>query len=71
MKNKAYIKFYQILFSIGLDNVDIYLGDGSLSSDVGIVNLHEPRGTHRVAYTNNVFFIKVVVPLLKIYLALI
>ena len=38
LENKATTnkKIYQILFSIGLNNVSIYLRDGSFSSDIGI-----------------------------------
>ena len=37
-KPKSNIKTQQVLSSIGLDNVDIYLRDRPFSSDVGIVN---------------------------------
>ena len=42
LKNKATsnTKIQQILCSIGLNNVDIYLRDGPFQSDIGIVNLH-------------------------------
>ena len=42
LKNKATsnIKIQQVLISIGLNNVNIYLRDGPFSSDIGIVNLH-------------------------------
>ena len=45
LKNKATsnIKFQQIHFSIGLDNVGIYLRGRSFSSDGGIVNLHASK----------------------------
>ena len=58
LKNKSTsnIKIYQVLFSTGLDNVDIHLTDGPFSSDVGIVNLHPSKGTHRVVYINEVYF---------------
>ena len=48
LKNKATsnIKIQQVLHSIGLNNVSIYLRDGPLESDIGIVNLHPSRGTH-------------------------
>ena len=54
LKNKATlnIKIYQILSSLGFNDVDIYLRDGPFSSDIGIVNLHPSRGTHWVAYIN-------------------
>ena len=57
-KNKATsnIKFYQVLFSIGLDYVDIYLRDGSFSSDIGLVNLHPSQGTHWQVYIHECYF---------------
>ena len=58
LKNKAtsFIENYQVLSSITLDNVDIYLRDGPLSSYLGIFNLHSSKGTHWVAYINEKFF---------------
>ena len=58
LKNKATskIKIYQVLCSIGLDNVGIYLKDGPFSSDIGIVNLHPTKGTHWVVYINEICF---------------
>ena len=52
LKNKATsnIKIQQVLNSIGLNNVGIYLRDGPFSSDIGIVNLHPSKGTHWVCY---------------------
>ena len=50
------IKIQKVLTSIGLDNVNIYLRDGSFSSDIGIVNLHPSRGTHWVCYINENYF---------------
>ena len=57
-KNRATsnIKIQQILNSIGLNNVNIYLRDGPFSSDIGIVNLHPFRGSHWVFYINENFF---------------
>ena len=43
------IKIYQILNSIGLDNVDEYLRDGLFSSDKGIVCFYPTKRTHWVA----------------------
>ena len=42
LKNKSTSneKNQQVPDSIGLNNVNIYLRDGPLSSDIGIVNLH-------------------------------
>ena len=57
-KNKATsnIKIQQVLDSIGLDNVGIYLRDGPFSTDIGIVNLHPSKGTHWVCYINENYF---------------
>ena len=33
-------------------DVDIYLKDGPFKADIGIVNLHQTKGTHWVAYIN-------------------
>ena len=54
LKNKptSNVKIYQVLSSIGLDDVDIYLRDGPFLSDIAIVNLHPFRGGHWVAYIN-------------------
>ena len=48
LKNKATskTKFHQILCSVGLNNVCIYLRDDPFSSDRGIVSLHPIKGTH-------------------------
>ena len=58
LKNKATsnIKIEQILASIGLDNVGIYLRVGPVSSDIGIVILHPSGGTHWVCYINDNYF---------------
>ena len=58
LKNKATsnIKIQQVLNSIGLNNVGIYLRDGPFSSDIGIVNLHPSKGTHWVTYINEKYF---------------
>ena len=34
----------------------IYLRDGPFSSDIGLVNLHPPKGTHWVCYINENYF---------------
>ena len=56
LKNKATsnIKIQQVLDSIGLDNVGIYLRDGPFSGDIGIVNLHPSKETHWVLFTTAV-----------------
>ena len=58
LKNKATsnIKIQQVLDSIGLNNVGIYLRDGPFKSDIGIVNLHPSKGTHWVCYINENYF---------------
>ena len=58
LKNKATsnIKIQQVLKSIGLGNVGIYLRDGPFESDIGIVNLHPSKGTHWVCYIDENFF---------------
>ena len=58
LKNKATsnIKIQQVLNSIELNNVGIYLRDGSFSSDIGIVNLHPSKGTHWVLYIHGNYF---------------
>ena len=44
-KSTSNIKVCQVFSSLGLVNVDIYLKDGPFSGDVGIVNLHQSKGT--------------------------
>ena len=58
LKNKSTsnIKIQQVLDSIGLNNVNIYLRDGLFSSDIGIANLHPSKGTHWVCYINENYF---------------
>ena len=58
LENKATsnIKIQQVLSSLSLDDVGIYLRDGPFSSDIGFVNLHPSKGTHWVCYINEEFF---------------
>ena len=58
LRNKATsnVKIEQVLNSIGLNNVGIYLRDGVFKSDIGIVNLHPSKGTHWVCYINENYF---------------
>ena len=58
LKNKATsnIKIQQVLNSIGLNNVGIYLRDGPFKSDIGIVNLHPSEGSHWICYMNEIYF---------------
>ena len=46
----------QVISSLSLDDVGIYLRDGPFSTDVGIVNLHPSKGTHWVLYINENYF---------------
>ena len=57
-KNKATkkIKICQVLSSLSLDDVGIYLRDGPFESDIGIVNLHPSKGSLCVGYTNEIYF---------------
>ena len=57
-KNKptSYTNFYQILSSLGLNDVGIYLRDGPFSSDIGIVIFHPSKGTHWVLYIHENHF---------------
>ena len=58
LKNKATsnIKIQQVLSSLSLDGVGIYLRDDSFQSSSGIVNLHPSKGTHWVCYINENYF---------------
>ena len=54
LKNKSTsnIKIQNILSSLSLNDVGIYLRDGPFSCDIGIVNLHPSKGTHWICYIN-------------------
>ena len=58
LRNKATsnIKIQQVLSSLSLNDVGIYLRDGPFESDIGIVNLHSFKGTHWVCYVNENYF---------------
>ena len=58
LKNKATsnIKIQQVLSSLGLNDICIYLRGGPFKSDIGIVNLHPSKGTHWVCYINENYF---------------
>ena len=58
LKNKATskIKIHQVLSSLFLNDVGIYLTDGPFESDIGIVNLHPSKGTHWICYINENYF---------------
>ena len=50
------IKIQQVLSSLFLNDVGIYLRDGPFESDIGIVNLHPSKGTHWVVCINENYF---------------
>ena len=52
LKNKATskIKIQQILSSLSSNDIAIYSRDGPFESDIGIVNLHQSKGSHWVCY---------------------
>ena len=58
LKNKetSNIKIRQVLSSLSLSGVGIYLRDGPFLSDIGIVNLHPSRGTHWILYVDENYF---------------
>ena len=58
LKNKAtsIIKIQNILSSLSLNDIGIYLRDGPFKSNIGIVNLHPSKGTHWVCYINQNYF---------------
>ena len=55
LKKKATsnIKVQQVLPSLSLNDVGMYLRDRPFQSDIGIVNLHPSEGTHWFCYINN------------------
>ena len=58
LKNKATSnkKMQQVLSSLSLNDVGIYLRDGPFESNIGIVNLHPSKRTHWVCYINENYF---------------
>ena len=58
LKNKATSnkKIQQVLSSLSLNDIRIYLRDGPFEADIGIVNLHPSKGTHWVCYINENYF---------------
>ena len=58
LKNKATsnIKIQQVLSSLSLNDVGIYLRDGPFESDIGVVNQHPSRVTHWVSFINENYF---------------
>ena len=55
-KATSSIKIQQVLSSLSLNDVGIYLRDGHFKSDIGIVNLHPSKGSHWVCYINENYF---------------
>ena len=55
-KATSNIKIQQILSSLSLNDVGIYLRGGPFEFDIGIVNLHPSKGTHWVSYINENYF---------------
>ena len=58
LKNKATsnIKIQQVLSSLSLNDVGIFLRDGPFESDIGNVNLHPSKKTHWFSYINENYF---------------
>ena len=58
LRNKATsnLKIQQVLLSLSLNDVSIYLRDGPFESDIGIVNIHPSKRTHCVCYINENYF---------------
>ena len=72
LKHKATsnLKIQQVLSSLSLNDIEIYLRDGPFKSDIGIVNLHPSKGTHWVCYINESYFDSYVVFVQRNYLNL-
>ena len=58
LRNKptSNLKIQQVLSSLSLNDIGIYLRDGPFESDIAIVNLHPLKGTHWVCYINENYF---------------
>ena len=58
LKNKttSNIKIQQVLSSLSLNYIGIYLTDGPFNSDIRIVNLHPFRGTHWILFVYECYF---------------
>ena len=58
LKNRATsnIKIQQLLSSLSLTDVGIYLRDGPFKTDIGVINLHPSKGTHWTCYVNENYF---------------
>ena len=58
LKNKATSNIkIQVLSTLGLNDVDIYLRGGSFHFDKGIVNIQPTKGSQWVCYMNEIYFI--------------
>ena len=57
LKNKATsnIKIQQVLSSLSLNDLGIYLRGGPFKTDIGVVNLHPSKGTHWTCYVNEIY----------------
>ena len=58
LRNKATsnMKIHQVLSSLSLNDIGIFLRDGLFESNIGIVNLHPSTGTFWVCYINENYF---------------
>ena len=58
LKNEATstMELQNILCSLALSDVGIFLRDGLFRTDIGIVNLHPTKRTHWLAYINHNYF---------------
>ena len=58
LKNKATsnIEIQQVLPSLSLNDVRVFLREELFESDIGVVNLHPSEGTHWVCYINENYF---------------
>ena len=59
LKNKATsnIKIQNILTSLTVNDVGIYLEDGPFKIDIRVVYLHPFQGTHSVLYVHECYFV--------------
>ena len=59
LKNEATsnLKIQQVLSSLSLSDVGVFLRDGPFSYDIGIAKLHPSKGTHWVLNINEIFLI--------------
>ena len=55
-KATANIKIQQVLSSLGLTDLGIYLRDVPFKTDIGLVNLHPSKETHSVCYRTEFYF---------------